>query len=32
MKYPLIRKYTGKYEDYLREDTDKSFGSLIRIN
>ncbi|GAA3322465.1 hypothetical protein GCM10020331_042470 [Ectobacillus funiculus] len=25
MKYPLIRNYTGKYEGYLRENTDKRF-------
>ncbi|PGZ99381.1 D-alanyl-D-alanine carboxypeptidase [Bacillus pseudomycoides] len=31
MKYPLIRKYTGKYEDYLREDTDKKFW-LVNTN
>ncbi|WP_369902780.1 D-alanyl-D-alanine carboxypeptidase family protein [Bacillus manliponensis] len=31
MKYPLIRKYTGKYEDYLREDTDKRFW-LVNTN
>ncbi len=31
MKYPLIRKYTGKYEDYLRENTDKRFW-LVNTN
>ncbi|MBJ8052017.1 serine-type D-Ala-D-Ala carboxypeptidase DacF [Bacillus cereus] len=31
MKYPLIRKYTGKYEDYLRENTDKKFW-LVNTN
>lgn len=31
MKYPLIRKYTGKYEDYLREDSDKKFW-LVNTN
>ncbi|MDM5189783.1 D-alanyl-D-alanine carboxypeptidase family protein [Bacillus sp. DX4.1] len=31
MKYPLIRKYTGKYEDYLREDTEKKFW-LVNTN
>ncbi|MCP8966945.1 D-alanyl-D-alanine carboxypeptidase family protein [Ectobacillus ponti] len=31
MKYPLIRKYTGKYEDYLRENTEKKFW-LVNTN
>lgn len=31
MKYPFIRKYTGKYEDYLREDTEKKFW-LVNTN
>ncbi|WP_416827091.1 D-alanyl-D-alanine carboxypeptidase family protein [Ectobacillus polymachus] len=31
MKYPLIRQYTGKYEDYLRENTDKKFW-LVNTN
>ncbi len=31
MKYPLIRQYTGKYEDYLRESTEKKFW-LVNTN
>lgn len=31
MKYPLIRDYTGKYEGYLRENTDKRFW-LVNTN
>jgi D-alanyl-D-alanine carboxypeptidase (penicillin-binding protein 5/6) len=31
MKYPLIRNYTGKYEGYLRENTDKRFW-LVNTN
>lgn len=31
LKYDLITKYTGKYEDYLREDTDKKFW-LVNTN
>jgi D-alanyl-D-alanine carboxypeptidase (penicillin-binding protein 5/6) len=31
MKYPLIRQYTGKYEDYLRENTEKKFW-LVNTN
>ncbi|WP_245947261.1 D-alanyl-D-alanine carboxypeptidase family protein [Bacillus taeanensis] len=31
LKYPLITKYTGEYEDYLRENTDKKFW-LVNTN
>ncbi|WP_088043796.1 D-alanyl-D-alanine carboxypeptidase family protein [Bacillus sp. EAC] len=31
LKYPLITKYTGTYEDYLRQDTDKQFW-LVNTN
>lgn len=31
LKYDLITKYTGKYEDYLREDTDNKFW-LVNTN
>jgi D-alanyl-D-alanine carboxypeptidase (penicillin-binding protein 5/6) len=31
MKYPLIRKYTGKYEDYLRQNSEKKFW-LVNTN
>ena len=31
MKYPEITKYTGKYEDYLRQNTDKKFW-LVNTN
>jgi len=31
LKYPLITKYTGTYEDYLRQNTDKQFW-LVNTN
>ncbi len=31
LKYEMITKYTGKYEDYLRENTDKKFW-LVNTN
>ncbi|MBP0724290.1 D-alanyl-D-alanine carboxypeptidase [Bacillus sp. RG28] len=31
LKYPLITKYTGTYEDYLRQKTDKQFW-LVNTN
>jgi D-alanyl-D-alanine carboxypeptidase (penicillin-binding protein 5/6) len=31
LKYELITKYTGQYEDYLRENTDKKFW-LVNTN
>nr|WP_235822202.1 D-alanyl-D-alanine carboxypeptidase family protein [Gottfriedia luciferensis] len=31
LKYPLITKYTGTYEDYLRKDTEKQFW-LVNTN
>jgi len=31
LKYETITKFTGKYEDYLREDTDKKFW-LVNTN
>lgn len=31
LKYPLITKYTGVYEDYLRQNTDKQFW-LVNTN
>ncbi|MBO9129815.1 D-alanyl-D-alanine carboxypeptidase family protein [Bacillus sp. 165] len=31
MKYSLIRQYTGKYEDYLRQNTEKKFW-LVNTN
>jgi D-alanyl-D-alanine carboxypeptidase (penicillin-binding protein 5/6) len=31
LKYPIITKYTGTYEDYLRQNTDKQFW-LVNTN
>src|SRR5699024_2560436 len=31
LKHPLITKYTGVYEDYLRQDSDKKFW-LVNTN